>query len=127
MEKQFLERSEFPLAVDHRISVTVWQDYDALDALMGAKGYVCPEPWKDEAFPLDSLRVGASNSQLHSGWIATMGDGGLHSVKDMIELLNRKVAKLKEQKKCFLVGFCRTGNFTVGYSIYVKGERDEWN
>jgi hypothetical protein len=124
--KQFLEMSKFPLAVDQRISVKVWQDYDALDQLMARMGYESIEPFQDERIDGNGLRVGMQNRSLHSGWIATMGDS-YHVVGDMIRLLNRKVRRVKDRGVGLLVGFCQTGHFSVGYTIYVKGERNEWN
>ena len=125
--KQFLRISEFPLAVDQRINVKVWQDYDALDTLATKRGYQPIEPHNDEDVVLDGLRVGAQNWSLHSGWIATMGDS-YHVVQDMITLLNGKVEKVRNNGNRLIVGFCQTGNFSVGYSIYVKGgNKNEWN
>jgi hypothetical protein len=124
--KQFLEISEFPLAVDQRINVRVWQDYDALDTMAYVKGFKSIEPSEDELFDKNGLMVGMQNGYLHSGWIATMGDS-CHVVEDMIIPLNRKVQKIKERGVGLLVGFCQTGHFSVGYSIYVKGGSYEWN
>ena len=124
--KQFLERSEFPLVVDQSIDVRVWDDYDALDKFAAKMGYRFIEPRNDEWFEGDGLRVGMQNWSLHSGWIATMGDSA-HVVGDMITLLNRKVQRIRERGVGLMVGFCQTGHFSVGYTIYVKGERNEWN
>ena len=124
--KQFLERSEFPLSLDKSIDVRVWEDYNALDHLAAKMGYRFIEPHNDEWFDEDGLRVGMQNWSLHSGWIATIGDSG-HVAQDMITLLNRKVQRIKERGVGLLVGFCQTGNFSVGYTIYVKGGRYEWN
>ena len=124
--KQFLERSEFPLSPDKSIDVKAWEDYNALDNLAARMGYRFIEPLNDEWFNEDGLRVGMQNSHLHSGWIATNGDS-YHVVEHMITLLNRKVQRIKNTGVGLLVGFCQTGHFSVGYTIYVNGERYEWN
>jgi len=117
--KDFLNVSEFPLPLNKSINVLVWQDYDALDHLFERMGYKSVEPYNDEHIDQDGLRVGMQNRCLHSGWIATMGDND-HVVQEMITLLNLKVERVKERGEELLVGFSRTGHFSVGYSIYVK-------
>ena len=63
--------------------------------------------------------VGAQNSNLHSGWIGITGD---YSVKPeiQVELLKEKISECLKRKEDVIIGFCRTGHFSIGYSIYVK-------
>ena len=119
--KTFLKKSDFPLPTnDGPINARVHQDYDKLDALAAKRGYQAIEPRGDEDIATPG-NVGMQNSNLHCGWIATMGDPG-HQVDKMIECLNGKVKQCLERGEEVLVGFCQTGWFSVGYSIYVKEE-----
>ncbi len=122
----FLDMNEFPLAPGKSIDVKVWEDYNAMDHLAMRVGYSFIEPFNDEWVDEDGLRVGMQNWSLHSGWIAALGDS-YHVVEDMVTLLNRKVQRVRARGVGFLVGFCHTGQFCVGYTIYVKGEKYEWN
>ena len=115
--KNFLYKSDFPLPVDKPIEAKIYQDYDKLDALAAKRGYQATEPMNDEKVSTPS-NVGAQNWNLHCGWIATMGDNG-HRADKQIECLNDKVKRCQGEGN-ILVGFCQTGWFSVGYSIYVK-------
>jgi hypothetical protein len=56
---------------------------------------------------------------LHSGWIATIGDS-THKPLDQIKLLNKKIEMCKSKGEDVIIGFCITGKFSIGYSIYRK-------
>ncbi len=102
------------------IKSKVFQDYDMLDELAEKQGYFAKEMSNDEDIPLEGLnRVGFSNRHLHSGWIATMGDRYTNP-QNQIKALNQKIDLCKSKGEDIIIGFCRTGNFSVGYSIYVK-------
>ncbi len=123
--KQYLKVEDFPLPIG-QIEVKVWQNYDALDLLANEHGYKSIEPIHDEKVEESGLWVGEQNGNLHSGWIGTLWERG-HIVQDMITLLNRKVQRIKDTGAGLLVGFCQTGEDSVSYTIYVKGEKHEWN
>jgi len=95
-----------PFNTDKKLKVRVWQDYDALDAHAKAHGFKTPTPDADPEY---------------TGWIATLGDES-HNPKKMIGSLNGKLERCKERGEVVTVGFCQTGNFSVGYTIY-KQER----
>ena len=87
-----------------KITARIWQDYDALDAHAIAHGFN----------PIEG------DSRL-TGWIPTMGDE-THSTEGSINELNSKLADARAEGKTVILGFCQTGNFSVGYTIYVKGD-----
>lgn len=101
------------------INVHVFTDYDKLDALALKKGYKPTKCALDETVEHSGL-IGAQNSNLHCGWIATMGDKNHISIEDQIKHLNRKIESCKSKNEQILIGFCQTGNFSIGYTIYVK-------
>lgn len=96
------------------------EDYDTLDQLAKDKGYEVIEPTKDTEIETEGA-VGMQNSTLHSGWIATISDGVRMQVEDQVKLLNKKIQLCKQDKgEDIIVGFCQTGKFSIGYTIYVK-------
>jgi len=99
-----------PLEVTEKTKITqkVFTDYDELDALAKAHGYDSPTPEQNV------------NSQ-KCGWIATMGDS-THSPQGMLKEAMQKLRDVKAQGEDVVMGFCQTGNFSVGYTIYTKGE-----
>lgn len=97
-------------------------NYDKLDKLAEEKGYLLVEPAVDEDVPFKD-GTGMGNTHLHSGWIATVDDGVKVQALRQIEQLNEKIKRCKQQKgEDIIVGFCQTGKFSIGYSIYVKTE-----
>lgn len=119
IEGSVLKPKDFPLPYA-KITAHVFSDYDALDEMAKKAGYTATEPLDDEkVFHLElGLRTGWQNDNLHCGWIATMGDSSV-STEDQLTLLNRKVEVIAKGYD-FIVGFAQTGNFSVGYSIYVR-------
>lgn len=101
------------------IKAKVFRDYDKLDALALKKGYKPIKCALDETVEHRGL-IGAQNSCLHSGWIATMGDRNRISIDDQIKHLNSKIESCKSKGEQILIGFCQTGNFSIGYTVYVK-------
>jgi len=96
------------------------EDYDTLDNLAREKGYLPISPAVDEEIEPQGL-IGLGNSHLHSGWIATFDDYDVKA-QQQIEHLNRKIDLCKTKGEKILIGFCQTGKFSIGYSIYVKEE-----
>ena len=122
--KNFLMQKNFPLNPNRQIQVRVFskysgKGYDYLDDMARKRGYLSIEPGVDEIINFPGVAVGMGNAPLHSGWIATIGDES-HNVEGMINLLNKKIEVLVTRKQKFIVGFCQTGHFSVGYSIYIK-------
>jgi hypothetical protein len=118
--KNFIETETVTVPVRTR----VFEDYDKLDALAKKRGYHSVDQGMDKNIhDLDVPvgLVGLQNNCLHSGWVATMDDHDVKA-KDQITLLNLKMAKCRELGEKIIVGFCQTGNFSIGYSIYVKKE-----
>jgi hypothetical protein len=112
--KNFLTpKDNFPPVECH-----VFEDYDRLDALAKKRGYNSVERGNDDQIDY-GIGVGAQNSSLHSGWVATMSDS-IVNVDSQVRLLKDKIAECLKRKETVIIGFCRTGNFSVGYSIYVK-------
>lgn len=105
------------------IDCHVFEDYDRLDALAAKRGYICPEIAQDDRFA-NGIACGAQNGALHCGWVATMGDSTI-SVESQLELLREKIKECERRKETVIIGFCRTGNFSVGYSIYRKQNKTE--
>ncbi len=114
--KNLISQKDFP--IEPPIKVKIFQDYNKLDRDMVKVGYSPTEPREDTTIDTNGY-VGIQNSRLHSGWIATMGDSS-HHVEDQIRLLNEKVKICIEMKEKVKVGFCQTGHFSIGYTIYVK-------
>jgi hypothetical protein len=111
----------FEVNEDTRITQKIFTDYDELDALAKAFGYNSPTP---EQNTNDSL----------SGWIATMGDS-MHNPIRMLRDAMQKLRNVKYEEICdksgkiiktksthidAVMGFCQTGNFSIGYTIYIK-------
>lgn len=94
------------------------EDYDTLDNLAEEQGYLAINDESDEKVE-HNLLVGMQNSKLHCGWIATFDD---YNVKAMhqIALLNTKIGICKSKGEDIIIGFCQTGKFSIGYTIYVK-------
>ena len=84
------------------VKVKVWQNYDALDKYAAKLGYIVP-----------------NNNTSLCGWIATIGDD-FHDPVSMIKDANSKLECAKALHKEAIIGLCQTGNFSVGYTIYVK-------
>ena len=102
------------------IQAKVFQDYDELDNLAKEVGYLSIEVSNDEDIIFEGLnKLGFNNRHLHSGWIAIMGDRYTNP-QNQIKALNQKIDLCKGKGEDIIIGFCRTGNFSVGYSIYVK-------
>ena len=114
--RNFIAQKDFP--IEPPIRAKIFQDYDKLDRDIAKVGYIPTEPHEDTTIDTNGC-VGMQNSRLHSGWIATMGDDS-HHVKDQIRLLNEKVKMCIENGEKVKVGFCQTGHFSIGYSIYKK-------
>lgn len=85
------------VAEEVELPVVVHQDYEALDRAMLKAEYQIDE----------SL----------SGWIATMP---LEMAEAQAEELNKKLEEVVRSGKIFCIGFNQTGNFAVGYTIYIK-------
>lgn len=122
--KNFINRP-VDLSKKPMISVKVFskyseENYDTLDSLAKSKGYFPVEPAVDEK--VESRNgTGVQNTDLHSGWIATVDDGFKVQAKAQVELLNEKIQLCQQQNgEDIIVGFCQTGKFSVGYTIYVK-------
>jgi len=115
--RNFIPGKEFP--IEPPIKCKVYQDYDKLDNVAVKAEYKSIEP-RDDIHIETTGHVGMQNASLHCGWIATMGDNG-HNPIDQIKMLNEKVKTCIENGESVKVGFCQTGNFSIGYSIYRKG------
>ena len=112
--KNFIKQTDsFP-----PIKCRVFTNYDHLDALAAKRGYIAVECGNDDKIRTRSA-VGLQNSSLHAGWIATMDDSTV-KVQNQVELLKDKISECLKQKEAIIIGFCQTGHFSVGYSIYVK-------
>jgi hypothetical protein len=117
--KNFIKpNEEFP-----PINCHVFQDYDRLDALAAKRGYICPEIAQDDRIA-DRIGSGLQNSTLHSGWVATMGDSHV-SVESQLETLKDKIKECLKRNEDIIIGFCQTGHFSIGYSIYRKQNKPE--
>jgi len=92
----FMPKENFPLSVP--VKTPVNQDYDAMDRTAIKRGY---------------------SGVYSSGWIATMGVSS-HDPKRMLEEFNRKGEAATREGIPWIAGFCQTGHFSVGYTIYVK-------
>ncbi len=114
--RNFIPQKDFPIGPP--IKIKIFQDYDKLDNSAVKVSYVPTESHEDITIDTNGC-VGMQNSRLHSGWIATMGDSS-HSPEDQIELLNEKVKRCIESNEKVKVGFCQTGHFSIGYTIYKK-------
>jgi len=98
------------------------EDYDKLDSLAQRRGYHAVEPREDEKVAYKD-GTGMDNRSLHSGWIATIDDGVQVQALQQVQQLNEKIQLCKQQKgEDIIVGFCQTGHFSIGYTIYVKGK-----
>lgn len=96
-------------------------DYDKLDNLAEEKGYLPVSPAIDEKVEPQGL-IGLGNSNLHCGWIATFDDYDVKA-EQQIEHMNRKIKICKTRGENIIIGFCQTGKFSIGYSIYVKDRK----
>jgi hypothetical protein len=96
----------------------VFSDYDRLDLLAEKRGYSSVEQSNDVRIETIGL-VGLQNTSLHSGWVAIVDDYNIKA-QDQVETLKAKISKCLELKEKIIIGFCQTGNFSVGYSIYRK-------
>jgi hypothetical protein len=85
------------------VNVKVWQNYTALDNYAVKLGYLCPE----------------NTPTSLTGWIATMGDS-CYDPQRMLEEANDKLETAQHLHKGAIIGLCQTGNFSVGYTIYIK-------
>lgn len=114
----------FEVNEDTRIRQKIFTDYDELDALAKAFGYDSPTPEQN------------TNNSL-SGWIATMGDS-MHNPIRMLRDAMQKLRNVKYKEICdkagkiiktesthvdAVMGFCQTGNFSIGYTIYTKDKK----
>jgi len=114
--RNFILQKEFP--IEPPIKVKIFQDYDKLDRMAEKTGYQSIEP--NEDVKIESIgHVGMQNSNLHCGWVATLGDSS-HNPENQIKTLNEKVKMCIKNGERVKVGFCQTGHFSVGYSIYRK-------
>jgi hypothetical protein len=84
-------------------TLRVHTDYDGLDKYAKKLGY------QDHG-----------NDKDFCGWIATMGDES-HDPRRMIEEANEKLLLTQKHFDKAVIGLCQTGNFSVGYTIYTKG------
>jgi heterodisulfide reductase subunit B len=92
-----------PLEVTENTQITqkIFTDYDALDALAKESGFEVKE---DENL---------------SGWVATIGDS-CHNPIAMLKEAMEKLKSAQARHKDAILGFCQTGNFSIGYTVYVK-------
>lgn len=93
--------SNKPLTIP--VKQKVWQDYDALDNYAVLHGYLCPE----------------NTPTSLCGWIATMGDS-CHNPETMLKEANEKLVNAQRIHKDAVIGLCQTGNFSVGFTIYIR-------
>jgi len=98
-----------PFEVDEntRITQKIFTDYDELDALAKTHGY-----------------IDKGNTSEYCGWIATMGD----EFHNPISMLREAMQKLRDTQKKHgdaIMGFCQTGNFSIGYTVYTKTQKSE--
>ena len=103
------------------VKCRVFTNYDQLDALAAKRGYESVECGNDDRIGSGS-GVGLQNGSLHSGWIASIGDGERVNVLKQVELLKAKISECLSRKEAIIIGFCQTGHFSVGYSLYVKNQ-----
>jgi len=89
---------------DTKIKQRVWLDYDLLDSFAKKFGYRTPEP---------------DNNPDYCGWVATLGDK-YHNPTEMLREAMQKFNWAKNKHKNAIMGFCQTGHFSVGYTIYVR-------
>jgi len=94
------------------------ENYDTLDNLAEEQGYFATNPASDEKVDFNGL-VGLQNFKLHCGWIATIDDYNVKSM-EQVRLLNTKIGICKSKGEQIIIGFCQTGKFSIGYTIYVK-------
>ena len=112
--KNFMKPNEkFPPVLCH-----VFDDADQTDALAVKRGYYPVEQHNDDQFQTVGFN-GFQNSHLHSGWVATMDDSTIKAL-DQCETLKAKIIECQKRNETVIIGFYRTGHFSVGYSIYVK-------
>jgi hypothetical protein len=117
--KNFIKpNEEFP-----PINCHVFEDYDHLDSLAEKRGYYPTEQTNDDRFETIGL-VGLQNGLLHSGWVAT-ADDCTTKAEDQLKTLKAKIAECLKRKETIIIGFCQTGWFSVGYSIYRKKNKSE--
>jgi hypothetical protein len=117
--KNFIEpNEEFP-----PINAKVFENYDRLDQLAKNRGYFPVEQSTDDKFETIGL-VGLQNSSLHSGWVATADDYNIKAL-DQCQTLKAKITECLRRKEVIIIGFCQTGWFSVGYSIYRKENKKE--
>ena len=110
--KNFLKpNEEFP-----PIKCRVFENYGKLDALAEKRGYKAIECGNDDKIETHGL-VGFQNSSLHCGWVATIDDYNVKAL-EQVELLKAKIKECLNRKEDIIVGFCQTGHFSIGYSIY---------
>jgi hypothetical protein len=97
-----------PLEVtgETRITQKVFTDYDELDALAKAFGYDSPTPEQNV-------------NESRCGWIATMGDES-HNPTSMLREAMQKFTAIQLRYGDSIMGFCQTGNFSIGFTIYVR-------
>ena len=116
--------TEKPQSLPIKVRVHERGEYDLLDAKSEKKGYKSIEPTQDtklDSSQVDGLAIGMQNQNLHCGWICTFDDR-MHKAMDMLELLKKKMDICKQNGEDFIVGFCVSGSFAVGYTLYTKGE-----
>lgn len=102
-----MEKLELPLT--EPIKQIVFRDYDALDKMALDCGY-----------------ISKGNDNAFSGWVPTMGDS-THSTEGALRELNEKIEDAQTKGLSVIVGFCQTGNFSIGYSLYIKETLSETN
>jgi hypothetical protein len=98
------------------INCKVFENYDHLDLLANKRGFFAVERYDDTEIETIGL-VGYDNTKLHSGWVATMDDNRIKAL-DQLKTLKAKISKCLEQNEDIIIGFCQTGLFSIGYSIY---------
>jgi hypothetical protein len=114
--KNFINSNEeFP-----PINCRVFENYDHLDALAEKRGYHAVEN-ENQAISWGINAIGLQNNALHAGWIATFDDSNVKA-QSQVALLKEKIIECISRNESIIIGFCRTGNFSVGYSIYVKNK-----
>lgn len=96
-------------------------DYDKLDTLASKRGYFPIELTTDSTINPVCFS-GLQNSHLHNGWIATVDDYDIKA-NSQIETLKLKIKECLNRKEKIIIGFCQTGHFSIGYSIYVKRQK----
>ena len=109
---------DFPIKVKIFSKYDSKNNYDKLDSLAQKRGYYPIEIALDEKVDISGL-IGMQNFSLHSGWVATIDDYNIKAMHQ-IKALNQKIELCKSKGEQILIGFCQTGKFSIGYTIYTK-------